>query len=101
MSQRLFQIYLFKPEGEEDKISKWIYYRVDPDIADENELAISRVRFPGCEDIPEPPDDPGDAAAANPGGVGVVTAGPHRDVFLKDRFGVEHNKSILIGTIER
>jgi hypothetical protein len=99
MEQNFDLIYLFKPEGTEDGPSiKWIYYRVTPSAReDDGHIAVSRVTFPGCVDIS---DNPGDLASILPGLVGYESAEAKRNAYLLNRWGVDHNRSILIGSMD-
>jgi hypothetical protein len=99
MERNFSVVYLFKPEGTESgPSSEWIYYRetssVDPyDL----HLALSRVTFPGCVDIA---DNPGDLAAIIPGVIGFTSAEDQRRAYLQNRWGVDHSRSIMIGTVD-
>jgi hypothetical protein len=102
VGQSVDSIYLFIHDGAEVRPStEWVYYRVthrgDEDHGD-GLLAISRVSFPGCVDLP---DNPGDLSAIPPARTGYESAELSLLNFMQNRYGVDPAKSLLIGSALR
>jgi hypothetical protein len=101
MGQSIDLIYLSRPDGTEAGPStEWIYYRVthggDEDQGD-GLFAVSKVSFPGCVDLS---DGPGELATITPARIGYESVEVNLHKLLLNRYGVDHEKSILIGTLD-
>jgi hypothetical protein len=89
-------VYLHKPLETEAETRTWTYYRVRGSHEMRGTVQVSRVRFPGFDDLA---DERGFSDLIDtPGIVGYVT--PHIQTLLKEQWGVDHDKSSIIGVIE-
>jgi hypothetical protein len=91
-------IYLNK-RGNESDDSEWTYYRTTPVAGlgisageDGSTVQVCRVTWPDLKDTAEIVD--------TPGAVGYTSAHPNV-VALLSGWGIDHNKSVLIGVRER
>ena len=89
-------IYLYKPAETEAEPQTWTYYRVRGDFEDGGTLQVSRVSLPDFKD--RQGESGLNDVIDTPGIVGHVT--PHLHTLLQAQWGVDHEKSILIGVLE-
>ena len=90
-------IYLYKPPDTDNLTWDWIYYRVASTALDEPAgkpgapIEICKVSWPTFQDIGKP--------TVTTGITGLESAIEHETVILKNIFGVEREKSTLIGLL--
>jgi len=92
----LDSIYLYKPAETEAETWTWTYYRVRGDFENGGTVQVACVSWPDLK------DRKGESGLIDvidtPGIVGYVT--PHLQTLLREQWGVDHEKSYLIGLIE-
>ena len=97
MKDRLLIDFIYLNDlDQEHSPDSWLYYRItaidgpaDPAGTLSSALQICRVKWPGFEDIAPATD--------TPGAVGWNTAHPGTIKFVKNAWGADHEKSVVIG----
>jgi hypothetical protein len=83
-------------DDDDNDTSKWKYYRSSSRGEDQDPIEVALVTFPSLEDI----DFVGDVLSARvttPGETGMATAWDRVGRVLHNKWGIERERSILIG----
>lgn len=98
--RRIDSIYL-NTRNDDSLTNNWAYYRVNSIGGNDNDpIEACLVSWPTFEDINSLSDE-ATASVWTPGITGLAVAYPTMIEFLKNKWGIDHSTSILIGLIPR
>jgi hypothetical protein len=84
-------VYLDK-KGNDHDTSGWCYYTLSGGSEVGDTIQTKQVKFPSFEDC--------DVTVDTPGNVGLSAAYENINTLLRNRWGIERERSILIGILE-
>ena len=80
-------------------LNDWLYYRVRSDGGHDNDpITVCQVKWPTFEDIDLIWDE-NRAVITSPGLTGLASAYEQTCALMKNRWGIDHTESILIGPL--